>query len=66
VTVQVRVLATLTNDMLEVKKVRKEIDRRELHGQFVAGYRGEGGAFPMRTDEERARRAAASLQEVLP
>lgn len=59
-----RVLATLTNDMLEVKKIRKEIERREAHGQFVAGYRGEGGAYPMRTEEERARRAAASLQEV--
>jgi hypothetical protein len=56
--VQAQVLLSLANSMLEVKKVRKEIDRREMHGQFVAGYRGEGGAYAMRTEEERARRAA--------
>ena len=39
----------------------QEIDRREAAGEMVAGAGGVGGAFPMRTPEERHRRAAADV-----
>ena len=45
--------------LLDVRSVRREIDRREACGQWVSGSSGEGGAFAMRTPEEKARRAAA-------
>ena len=53
--------------LLEVRSVRREVDRREACGQWVSGSSGEGGAFAMRTPEEKARRAAAgSDDEVRP
>ena len=39
----------------------QEIDRREAAGEMVAGAGGMGGAFPMRTPEERQRRAVADV-----
>ena len=45
--------------LLDVRSVRREVDRREACGQWVSGSSGEGGAFAMRTPEEKARRAAA-------
>ena len=39
--------------------MRHEIDKREAAGQWVAGKGGAGGSFPMRSEEERARRADA-------
>ena len=53
--------------LLDVRSVRREVDRREACGQWVSGSSGEGGAFAMRTPEEKARRAAAgSDDEVRP
>lgn len=53
--------------LLDVRSVRREVDRREACGQWVAGSSGEGGAFAMRTPEEKARRVAAgSDNEVRP
>jgi hypothetical protein len=57
---QASILSTLTGYLLDVRSVRQEIDRREMCGQFVAGRKGEGGAFAMRSLEERAKRAAAA------
>ena len=49
--------------LLDVRSVRREIDRREACGQWVAGSSGEGGAFAMRTPEEKAHRAAAGSDD---
>ena len=49
--------------LLDVRSVRREVDRREACGQWVAGSSGEGGAFAMRTPEEKARRAAAGSDD---
>lgn len=46
------------NDLLDTRPVRAEIDRREAAGQVIAGRGGEGGAFPMRSVEERRKRSA--------
>ena len=48
------------NDLLDISSVRHEIDKREAAGQWVAGKGGAGGSFPMRSEEERAKRAEAS------
>lgn len=50
---------SLVNDLLDISSVRHEIDKREQAGQWVAGKGGAGGSFPMRSEEERARRADA-------
>ena len=50
---------SLVNDLLDISSVRHEIDKREAAGQWVAGKGGAGGSFPMRSEEERARRADA-------
>ena len=47
------------NDLLDISSVRHEIDKREAAGQWVAGKGGVGGSFPMRSADERARRADA-------
>jgi hypothetical protein len=57
--VQAAVVASMAGYLLDVRSVRREIDRREACGQWVAGKLGEGGAFAMRTPEEKARIAAA-------
>lgn len=60
-------MAALAGYLLDVRSIRREIDRREACRQWVAGSRGEGGAFAMRTPEETARRAdAGSDDEVWP
>jgi len=60
-------MASMAGYLLDVRSVRREIDRREACGQWVSGKMGEGGAFAMRTPEEKARRAAAgSDDEVCP
>lgn len=50
---------SLLNDLLDISSVRHEIDKRESAGQWVAGKGGAGGSFPMRSEEERARRTDA-------
>ena len=50
---------SLVNDLLDISSVRHEIDKREGAGQWVAGKGGAGGSFPMRSEEERAKRAEA-------
>ena len=60
---QAQILSVLTGYLLDVRSVRLEIDRREMCGQWVAGALGEGGAFAMRTAEERAERAAAASDD---
>ena len=57
--VQAAILLSLVNDLLDISSVRHEIDKREAAGQWVAGRGGAGGSFPMRSEEERARRAGA-------
>lgn len=47
----------------QVRSVRAEIDRREAAGQFVAGRGGAGGANPMRTLEERAKRSSLIVSQ---
>ena len=65
--VQAAIMASMAGYLLDVRSVRREIDRREACGQWVAGKMGEGGAFAMRTPEEKARIAAAgSDDEVCP
>lgn len=59
VCMQAAILLSLVNDLLDISSVRHEIDKREAAGQWVAGRGGAGGSFPMRTEEERARRANA-------
>lgn len=61
--IQAQILSVLTGYLLDVRSVRGEIDRREMCGQWVAGALGEGGAFAMRTAEERAERAAATSDD---
>ena len=56
---------TLCNDLLDTRPVRAEIDRRELAGQVISGRGGEGGAFAMRTAEERKKRISAEHQASL-
>ena len=57
----------MVNDLLDISSVRHEIDKREAAGQWVAGRGGAGGSFPMRSEEERVRRANAdSDAEVTP
>ena len=57
----------MVNDLLDISSVRHEIDKREAAGQWVAGRGGAGGSFPMRSEEERVRRANAdSDAEVQP
>ncbi len=53
---QAAILAQLCDNLLDLRTIRNEIDRREAEGHWVAGYGGEGGIFPMRSPEERARR----------
>lgn len=53
---QAKILAAMCNDLLSTAPIRSEIDRRELNGQLNAGLGGEGGAMPMRTQEERSQR----------
>ena len=61
------IIAAMAGYLLDVRSVRREVDRREACGQWVAGNRGEGGAFAMRSAEEAARRAdAGSDDEVRP
>ncbi|BDA48817.1 probable pH-interacting protein at C-terminar half [Coccomyxa sp. Obi] len=62
-TIKAQILSVLTGYLLDVRSVRGEIDRREMCGQWVAGALGEGGAFAMRTAEERAERAAAASDD---
>ncbi|KAK9868990.1 hypothetical protein WJX84_004562 [Apatococcus fuscideae] len=50
------ILAQLCDNLVDLRTIRNEIERREAEGQWVAGFRGEGGIFPMRSLEERARR----------
>ena len=52
-------MVSLANDLLDIYSVRDEIQKREAAGQWVAGKGGAGGSFPMRSEEERARRANA-------
>lgn len=64
---QAAILLSLVNDLLDISSVRHEIDKREAAGQWVAGRGGAGGSFPMRSEEERVRRANAdSDAEVYP
>ena len=64
---QAAIIAAMAGYLLDVRSVRREVDRREACGQWVAGSRGEGGAFAMRSPEEAARRAdAGSDDEVRP
>lgn len=56
---QAAILVSLVNDLLDISSVRHEIDKREAAGQWVAGKGGAGGSFPMRSEEERAKRAEA-------
>lgn len=56
---QAAILVSLVNDLLDISSVRHEIDKREAAGQWVAGKGGSGGSFPMRSEEERAKRAEA-------
>ena len=56
---QAAILLSLVNDLLDISSVRHEIDKREAAGQWVAGRGGAGGSFPMRSEEERVRRATA-------
>ena len=58
---QAEILAALCNYLLDTHPIRREIDRREGEGQWVAGKGGEGGAFAMRTDEERTKSARLPL-----
>jgi hypothetical protein len=58
--VKARILLQLCNDLLDVRSVRAEVDRREAGGQWTAGAFGEGGAFEMRPAEERAKGRAAA------
>ena len=55
-------MAALCNDLLDVGAVRAEVDKREAEGHFIAGRGGEGGAFAMRSAEERAKRQAVGDQ----
>ncbi|KAL0019631.1 hypothetical protein WJX77_005620 [Trebouxia sp. C0004] len=55
--IKAAILVSLVNDLLDISSVRHEIDKREAAGQWVAGKGGAGGSFPMRSEEERARRA---------
>ncbi|KAK9815815.1 hypothetical protein WJX72_010117 [[Myrmecia] bisecta] len=57
------ILVRLTGDLLEVRTIRAEIDRRETSGQWVGGRGGQGGAWAMRSLEERARRAEAGSDQ---
>ncbi|KAK9838020.1 hypothetical protein WJX74_009849 [Apatococcus lobatus] len=50
------ILAQLCDNLLDLRTIRNEIERRETEGHWVAGHGGEGGICPMRTLEERARR----------
>ncbi len=63
VLLQAQILSVLTGYLLDVRSVRHEIDRRETCGYWVAGAQGEGGAFAMRSAEERAQRAAAASDD---
>lgn len=60
---QAQILSVLTGYLLDVRSVRQEIERREACGQWVAGANGEGGAFAMRSAQERAQRTAAALDD---
>lgn len=60
---QAQILSVLTGYLLDVRSVRQEIDRREMCGYWVSGAQGEGGAFAMRSAEERAQRAAAASDD---
>lgn len=53
---QAAILAQLCDNLLDLRTIRNEIERRETEGHWVAGHSGEGGICPMRTPEERARR----------
>lgn len=53
---QAAILAQLCDNLLDLRTIRNEIERRETEGHWVAGRSGEGGICPMRTPEERARR----------
>ena len=57
------IMDAMAGYLLDVRSVRREVDRREACGQWVAGSSGEGGAFAMRTPEEKARRAAAGSDD---
>lgn len=59
IVLQAAILVSLVNDLLDISSVRHEIDKREAAGQWVAGKGGAGGSFPMRSEEERARRVDA-------
>ena len=62
---QAAVLAALTGYLLDVRSVRREIDRRETEGQFVVGRGAEGHSiFAVRSEDERAAHAAAQSDEV--
>lgn len=53
---QAAILAQLCDNLLDLRTIRNEIERRETEGHWVAGHGGEGGICPMRSLEERARR----------
>lgn len=61
---QASIIESLCNDLLATNPVRQEIVRREESGQLISGKGGEGGAYPMRTLEERKRRAEAMAKDV--
>ncbi len=63
VRLQGAIMDAMAGYLLDVRSVRREIDRREACGQWVSGSSGEGGAFAMRTPEETARRAAAGSDD---
>ena len=64
--VQAAILAQLCDNILDLRTIRNEIDRREAEGHWVAGHGGEGGIFPMRSPEERARRNDPGAAEAGP
>ena len=66
IALQAAILLSLVNDLLDISSVRHEIDTREAAGQWVAGKGGVGGSFPMRSEEERARRANADSDAEVP
>ena len=59
--VQAAALAALCNGLLDTQLVRSEINAREAAGQYIAGERGQGGVYPMRSAESRAKRSAAPV-----
>ena len=56
------ILRILCDHVIGRPSVRAEIDRREAHGEVIAGMGGKGGAFAIMTEKERERAISKALK----